>query len=73
MVLWYWKIDEIVVLLRSINEHLNNSSSSEPNSIPLEEQVAEKLTCPKCKAEQENDEDANFCDECGTALNKRGV
>jgi hypothetical protein len=78
-VLWYWKIDEIVNLLRSIDSHLYpgrtraGPSSGEGHAKSQRSErleVKKTVKCPKCGAEQEKDEDSLFCDQCAAPLKR---
>ena len=61
---WYWKINQVVALLTSIDNKLSNNSNI--SSVAVGSGYSKK--CPKCGKGYTSDFTGEFCEECGTQL-----
>jgi hypothetical protein len=68
LVLWYWKIDEVVTLLKRIEGHLASSGMREanPEIVPLKT-PKNGSRCIKC-AEEIDTSGSWRCRKCGTEV-----
>lgn len=70
---WYWKINEVVSLLKSIDNKLSRNSSNSvfdqtgtSSSIPVGSTNYKK--CSQCSKLYEASFTGEFCDQCGAKL-----
>lgn len=69
-VLWYWRVSEIVDLLKDIRDRLPTARTAADSSGRKKAETAIKpiIKCPKCGVRQELDTNSRFCDQCTAPL-----
>ena len=69
---WYWKINEVVSLLKSIDNKLSRNSSNSALDIASGSSGTVRSPnykkCSKCGKVYESVYSGEFCDECGAKL-----
>ena len=72
IVCWYWKLNDVVTLLKDIKKSLNNIESEFINKPPDRYELKKEVQpiLKKCKCGALNPEGEAFCPGCGVLLKR---